>query len=105
MADYRQKCVQSQEMLKNCLNTSKIRNGSQVYIKDEANATPKKFLKTIQQSKLQSKQIQIITTPPQQHIQQTPAKKTPVKTSGSDFLSSIIQAVGIHVSSMFNFNF
>ncbi|CAO1410253.1 unnamed protein product [Diamesa serratosioi] len=92
-SDFRQISSKAQKMLEGCLNTTKLRNNNQVYIKDEA-PQKKKVLKSIQNPPKLPQNISIITT--------SPTKPQPVKTSitntGSDFLSSIIQAVGIQTS-------
>ncbi|KAG5681894.1 hypothetical protein PVAND_011300 [Polypedilum vanderplanki] len=96
-SEFRKSSKNAQKMLEGCLNTSKLRNGGQVYIKDE---TPvKKVLKPIQNSS-PTKIIpnlnlcNIITTAA------TPTKqiKKNVITSPNqpqDLISSIMQAVGI----------
>ena len=77
-SEFRKTCNNAQKMLESCLNSTKLRNGGQVYIKDE---TPiKKVLKPIP-----NLNIQISTSP------------NSVKKNTPDFLSSIMQAVGIQV--------
>jgi hypothetical protein len=84
-------------MLEGCLNTTKLRNGGQVYIKDE---TPiKKVLKPIQNPSPTKivpnlNLCNIITTTPTQQV-----KKNVIASPSQpqDFLSSIMQAVGIQV--------
>lgn len=92
-SDFRQACSNAQKMLESCLNTSKLRNGGQVYIKDEAPI--KKVLKPIQSpsTKLLPNLCNIVTSPQ--------AKKNLLASPNQpDFLSSIMQAVGIQVSSV-----
>lgn len=93
-SDFRQSCYKAQKMLESCLNTSKLRNGGQVYIKDEVPL--KKVLKPIQNpspTKLIPNLCNIVATSPVKQI-----KKNIVTSSNQpDFLSSIIQAVGIQV--------
>ncbi|CAO1400530.1 unnamed protein product, partial [Diamesa hyperborea] len=92
-SDFRQISSKAQKMLEGCLNTTKLRNNNQVYIKDEA-PQKKKVLKSIQHPPKLPPNISIITNSP---TKQQPAK-TPITNTGSDFLSSIIQAVGIQTS-------
>lgn len=94
-SEFRQSCSKAQKMLESCLNTSKLRNGGQVYIKDEIPV--KKVLKPIQNpspTKLIPNLCNIITSTPTKQI------KNNILTSPNtpDFLSSIMQAVGIQVS-------
>lgn len=92
-SDFREACLKAQRMLESCLNTSKLRNGGQVYIKDEVPV--KKVLKPIQSpsTKIMPNLCNIITsTPPKQ------VKKNIITSQNQpDFLSSIMQAVGIQV--------
>lgn len=94
-SDFRQSCIKAQKMLEGCLNTSKLRNGGQVYIKDEV--PTKKVLKPIQNpspNKLIPNLCNIVATSPVK-----PIKKNILTSSNQpDFLSSIMQAVGIQVS-------
>lgn len=94
-ADFRQSCSNAQTMLESCLNTSKLRNGGQVYIKDEVPS--KKVLKPIQSpsTKLIPNLCNIMTSP------QTKQVKKNILTSPNqtDSLSSIMQIVGIQVRS------
>lgn len=94
-SEFRQSCFKAQKMLESCLNTSKLRNGGQVYIKDEIPI--KKVLKPIQNpspTKLIPNLCNIVTTTPVK-----PMKKNIMTSSNQpDFLSSIMQAVGIQVS-------
>lgn len=96
-SEFREACSKAQKMLESCLNTSKLRNGGQVYIKDEAPS--KKVLKPIQgpSTKLMPNLCNIITTSPKKPQQ----VKNNILTSQNqpDFLSSIMQAVGIQVKS------
>lgn len=93
-SDFRQTSSKAQKMLESCLNTTKLRNNNQVYIKDEA-PQKKKVLKSIQNPPKLPPNISIITTSP---TKPQPAKTPITNSTGSDFLSSIIQAVGIQVS-------
>ena len=82
------------QLLEGCLNTTKLRNGGQVYIKDEA--LPKKVLKPIQNPS----PTKIL--PNLNMITSTPAKQVKKNVIGSpsnqnDLISSIMQAVGIQV--------
>ena len=90
-AEFREACSKAQKMLESCLNTSKLRNGGQVYIKDEVPS--KKVLKPIQSpsTKLMPNLCNIITSTP------TKQKKILTPQNQPDFLSSIMQAVGIQV--------
>lgn len=96
-AEFRQSCSKAQKMLESCLNTSKLRNGGQVYIKDEAPV--KKVLKPIQSptTKLMPNLnlCNIVSSTPTKQIK----KNILTSPSQPDFLSSIMQAVGIQVSS------
>lgn len=92
-SDFRLSCSKAQKMLESCLNTSKLRNGGQVYIKDEIPA--KKVLKPIQNpspTKLIPNLCNIVTSTPTKQI-----KKNLLSPNQPDFLSSIMQAVGIQV--------
>jgi hypothetical protein len=100
-SDFRKSCSEAQKMLNSCLNTTKLRNGGQVYIKDEVPA--KKILKPIQNPSPTKivpnlNHFNIITTTPTKQQQQQ-VKKQNIITSPAqpDFLSSIMQAVGIQV--------
>lgn len=92
--EFRQSCSKAQKMLESCLNTSKLRNGGQVYIKDEVPV--KKVLKPIQNpspTKLIPNLCNIVTSTPTKQV-----KKSVLTTQNqTDFLSSIMQAVGIQV--------
>lgn len=88
-SDFRKSSQNAQKMLEGCLNSSKIRNGGQVYIKDEAPV--KKVLKPIQNPS----PTKIV---PNLNILATPSKKNVLAApSQPDFLSTIMQAVGIQV--------
>lgn len=67
-------------MLESCLNTPKIRNGGKVYIKDVTSKKPAINTVTITKTASGNSSSNVGTS-----------------TQGSDFLSSIIQAVGIQV--------
>jgi hypothetical protein len=98
-SEFRKSTKNAQKMLEGCLNTSKLRNGGQVYIKDE---TPqKKVLKPIQNPSptkivpnLSLCNIITATSPTKQ------VKKNIIASPSQpqDFLSNIIQAIGIQVS-------
>lgn len=92
-SEFRQACSKAQKMLESCLNTSKLRNGGQVYIKDEV--PTKKVLKPIQNpspTKLIPNLCNIVTSP-SKHVK----KNILTSPNQQDFLSHIIQAVGIQV--------
>lgn len=95
-SDFRQSCSKAQKMLESCLTTSKLRNGGQVYIKDEV--PTKKVLKPIQSpsTKLIPNLCNIVSSTPTKQV------KTNILSSPNqpDFLSSIMQAVGIQVRSI-----
>lgn len=92
--EFREACSKAQKMLESCLNTSKLRNGGQVYIKDEAPS--KKVLKPVQSpsTKLMPNLCNIITTTPTKQVK----KNILSPQNQPDFLSSIMQAVGIQVN-------
>lgn len=93
-SDFRLSCSKAQKMLESCLNTSKLRNGGQVYIKDELPV--KKILKPIQNPsppKLLPNLCNIATSTPNRLVK----KNILTSPNQPDFLSSIIQAVGIQV--------
>lgn len=83
IADFRETCINAENMLRGCLNSSKLRTGGKVYIKD---VVTKK-----------------ITLPPPSSPPSVTIAKTTISaassnqhsTTNNDFLSSIIQAVGI----------
>lgn len=87
ISEFRITCNNAQKMLESCLNSTKLRNGGQVYIKDEI--PPKKILKPIP-----NVNIQIATSPTTNSL-----KKNIIPPNPPDFLSSIMQAVGIQVIS------
>lgn len=92
-SEFRKSCSNAQKMLEGCLNSTKLRNGGQVYIKDEVPV--KKVLKPIQNSspnKILSS-INIVASSPNKSI-----KKNVITPNQPDFLSSIMQAVGIQVT-------
>lgn len=101
-SEFRSACTKAQRMLEGCLNSSKLRNGGQVYIKDELPV--KKVLKPIQNpspTKLIPNLCNIVaSSPAKQTQQQQVAKKNVIAANQQDFLSSIIQAVGIQVRSV-----
>ncbi|KAL7033469.1 hypothetical protein ACKWTF_007598 [Chironomus riparius] len=82
-SEFRKSCKNVQQMLESCLNSTKLRNGGQVYIKDEIPS--KKVLKPIP-----NVNIQIATSPTTNSV-----KKNVITQNPPDFLSSIMQAVGI----------
>lgn len=90
--DFKKACSNTEKMLLGCINTSKLRNGGQVYIRDE---TPiKKVLKPIQNPS-PTKIVPILTATPTKQM-----KKNIITSSAQnqpDFLSSIMQASGIQV--------
>jgi Zinc-finger associated domain (zf-AD) len=94
--EFRKSCTNAQKMLESCINTTKLRSGGQVYIKDEVAA--KKNLKSLQ-NQSPPKLIpnlnlcNIIATSPVKHAK-NPNVSTP---SQHDLISSIMQAVGIPV--------
>lgn len=98
-ADFRSACSKAQKMLESCLNSTKLRNGGQVYIKDEL--PTKKVLKPVQNpspTKLIPNLCNIVSTSPVKQAQTTQVlKKNIISSSQPDFLSTIIQAVGIQV--------
>lgn len=99
--DFRSACSKAQKMLEGCLNSSKLRNGGQVYIKDELPV--KKVLKPIQNpspTKLIPNLCNIVSTTSPVKQQQQVLKKNIISSNQQDFLSSIIQAVGIQVRSV-----
>jgi Zinc-finger associated domain (zf-AD) len=90
--DFRKSTQNAQKLLEGCLNTTKLRNGGQVYIKDE---TPiKKVLKPIQNP---SPTKLIPNLSPVKQI-----KKNVITSCQNDLISSIMQAVGIQVSLIVN---
>lgn len=91
-SEFRKSCSNAQKMLESCLNSTKLRNGGQVYIKDEAPV--KKVLKPIQNPSPTKiiPNINIIATTPTKSV-----KKNVLAPNQPDFLSSIMQAVGIQV--------
>ncbi|XP_070509228.1 transcription factor Sp3 [Chironomus tepperi] len=82
-SEFKKSCSNAQKMLESCLNTTKLRNGGQVYIKDEIPS--KKVLKPIP-----NVNIKIATSPTTSSV-----KKNAITPNAPDFLSSIMQAVGI----------
>lgn len=96
-SDFRNACSTAQKMLESCLNSTKLRNGGQVYIKDEL--PTKKVLKPVQNpspTKLIPNLCNIVSTSPVKQPQQV-LKKNIISSNQQDFLSSIIQAAGIQV--------
>jgi hypothetical protein len=103
-SDFRSACSKAQTMLEGCLNTSKLRTNGQVYIKDELPV--KKVLKPIQNpspTKLIPNLCNIVSTTPVKQPQQV-VKKNVIAANQQDFLSSIILAVGILLSSVLDSN-
>lgn len=96
-SDFRHSCTKAQKMLESCLNTSKLRNGGQVYIKDEV--PTKKVLKPIQSpsTKLIPNLCNIVNTTPTKQIK----KNFLTSPNPSDSLSNIMQIVGIQVRVLF----
>lgn len=92
-AEFRQSCTKAQKMLESCLNTSKLRNGGQVYIKDEVPV--KKVLKPIQSpsTKLMPNLCNIVTSTPTKQLK----KNILTSPNQTDSLSNIMQIVGIQV--------
>lgn len=83
IADFRETCINAENMLRGCLNSSKLRTGGKVYIKDVI--TKKATLPPP-------------SSPPSVTIAKTTisaASSNSQSTTNNDFLSSIIQAVGI----------
>lgn len=85
IADFRETCINAENMLRGCLNSSKLRTGGKVYIKDVI--TKKAALPPP-------------SSPPSVTIAKTTISATSSSsnlqsTTNNDFLSSIIQAVGI----------
>ncbi|KAJ6643941.1 Specificity protein transcription factor 3 [Pseudolycoriella hygida] len=93
IAKFRETCINAQTMLESCLNSSKLRNGGKVYIKDVAAKKPGPVVNTSIPAPPLVKTSIIGST----NITKTQVAQSPVVTqsSSSDFLSSIIQAVGI----------
>lgn len=92
--DYKNSCTQAQNLLEGCLTSSKLRNGGQVYIKS---GTPSQTaVPTIVKSEAPplTPSFTITATPKMASL---PTQVTPTNVS-SDFLSSIIQAVGIQAN-------
>lgn len=85
IAEFRETCINAENMLESCLDTPKIRNGGKVYIKDVSTKKPQQ----------QNKQPIMITklSGGNTHMQ-----GTTTTTTQADSLSSIIQEVGIYVS-------
>lgn len=92
-SEFRQSCTKAQKMLESCLNTSKLRNGGQVYIKDEVPV--KKVLKPIQSpsTKLMPNLCNIVTSTPTKQMK----KNILTSPNQTDSLSNIMQIVGIQV--------
>jgi cell fate (sporulation/competence/biofilm development) regulator YmcA (YheA/YmcA/DUF963 family) len=86
-ADFREVSINAQNMLQSCLNSTKLCNGGQVYIKD---ASVKKAVSAPQTLAISPLKNEISLTP----ISNNTAT---LMTPSSDFLSSIMQAVGIQV--------
>ncbi|KAG4072869.1 hypothetical protein HA402_002612 [Bradysia odoriphaga] len=92
IAKFRETCINAQTMLESCLNSSKLRNGGKVYIKDVAAKKAVPVSTSIPAPPLVKTSL-IGST----NITKTQVVQNPVVTqsSSTDFLSSIIQAVGI----------
>lgn len=85
LAEFRDSCVKAQAMLLSCLSSAKLKNEGQVYIKDvPTKRSPAQPPQPVPVALLKSPIIKPIITGN--------------STTSSDFLSSIIQAVGIHVN-------
>lgn len=106
ISEYRQKCINTQTMLEGCLGTNKFKNEGRVYIKDEVvragGSKPATNIVTLKNtilkpllpvSNTQSHTVQAQT----QQQQQTLDPNTMTIQSGNDYLSSIVQSVGIKV--------
>lgn len=85
IAEFRETCINAENMLESCLDTPKIRNGGKVYIKDVGTKKPQQ----------QHKQPIMIT---KLSGGNTNMQGTTTTTTQADSLSSIIQEVGIYVS-------
>jgi hypothetical protein len=85
-AEFRETSINAQNMLQSCLNSTKLCNGGQVYIKDAAAKKTAVVPQTV-----------TITSPLKNEISLTPINNSTMITQSSDFLSSIMQAVGIQV--------
>ncbi|XP_059620480.1 transcription factor Sp2 isoform X2 [Phlebotomus argentipes] len=90
--EFRETCINAQTMLESCLNSSKLRNEGKVYIKDVVakrnvlpTATP--ALVTVRPATM-ANSVKTVSAIPTSNV-------TQISTQNSDFLSSIIQAVGI----------
>lgn len=93
--DYKNSCTQAQSLLEGCLTSTKLRNGGQVYIKS---GTPTQTLVKTEAPPL-TPSFTITATPKMSNLQTQ--VQTPTNVS-SDFLSSIIQAVGIQANEEHN---
>ncbi|GAB0094717.1 uncharacterized protein DMENIID0001_100420 [Sergentomyia squamirostris] len=96
IVEFRETCVNAQSMLESCLNSTKLRNEGKVYIKDvvaKRNVLPtgtptlSPTLVTVRQAQVGGNAVKTVTT--------IPSNVTQISAPNSDFLSSIIQAVGI----------
>ncbi|XP_055701368.1 early growth response protein 1-like isoform X3 [Phlebotomus papatasi] len=89
--EFRETCQNAQAMLESCLNSSKLRNEGKVYIKDvvaKRNVLPTTpALVTVRQASVPNS-VKTVSAIPASNV-------TQISTQNSDFLSSIIQAVGI----------
>ncbi|XP_063701041.1 zinc finger E-box-binding homeobox 1-like [Culicoides brevitarsis] len=101
--EYKNGCLQAQTLLEGCLTSSKLRNGGQVYIKS---GTPQQQQATV--ATLGNLKSEAPPLAPSFTITATPKMTTmptqvaaPTNVS-SDFLSSIIQAVGIQANEEHN---
>lgn len=113
ISEYRQKCSNTDTMFRSCLGSPKLKNEGRVYVKDEAAkagpggskpATNIVTLKNMKQTLVplvsQQHQQQIhVQQQVQQHIQhQQLDANTMTISAGNDYLSNIVQSVGIKVS-------
>lgn len=96
--EFRETCQNAQAMLESCLNSSKLRNEGKVYIKDvvaKRNVLPTTpALVTVRQASVPNS-VKTVSAIPASNV-------TQISTQNSDFLSSIIQAVGIPVNNQQN---
>lgn len=93
--DYKNSCTQAQNLLEGCLTSSKLRNGGQVYIKSGTPSQTTAMATTMKSEAPPLTPSFTITATPK--MTSLPTQVTPTNVS-SDFLSSIIQAVGIQAN-------
>ncbi|XP_055688900.1 transcription factor Sp3 isoform X2 [Lutzomyia longipalpis] len=89
--EFRETCVNAQTMLESCLNSSKLRNEGKVYIKDVV--AKRNVLPTATPSLVTVRPVTVANSV--KTVSTIPASGVTQITQNSDFLSSIIQAVGI----------